>query len=316
MLKPFILAAAASLAFGPSPGAVGQLRIATSDATAALRDGLHRSGLRVTVWYPAKAGAAETRIDIGPADHPVFVIGAAAPDAPFVDTKQRPTVLVSHGFGGSARMMGWFGTALARAGYVVIAVDHPGSNGLDALTVPGGVLWWDRVQDLRAALEAAKNDPAVGVHIDAGRVGVAGFSAGGGAALLSVGARADLEHFAAFCRSRPADGVCAPQMEFAISDADRARILALPDIAKEVARAREDMTLRDVRAAFVMAPALVQAMSPESPGVGHYDFLGVCTVQGHASAPACAAVKAPQDATHKAAVDMALAFFGAAMGPP
>jgi predicted dienelactone hydrolase len=26
-------------------------------------------------------------------------------------------------------MMGWLGTALARAGYLVIAVDHPGNNG-------------------------------------------------------------------------------------------------------------------------------------------------------------------------------------------
>jgi predicted dienelactone hydrolase len=37
--------------------------------------------------------------------------------------------------------MGWFGTALAEAGYIVVSVDHPGNNGIDEMTVRGAVLW-------------------------------------------------------------------------------------------------------------------------------------------------------------------------------
>ena len=44
-------------------------------------------------------------------------------------------------------------------------------------------------------------------------------------------------------------------------------------------------------------------------GVGHYDFLATCTPVGKAVVPFGTA-KVPQDETHKAAIDMALAFFG------
>ena len=48
------------------------------------------------------------------------------PNAPFAtDNIRQPVLLLSHGFGGTARIMGWFGIAMARAGYIVIAVDHP-----------------------------------------------------------------------------------------------------------------------------------------------------------------------------------------------
>ncbi|TGV60768.1 hypothetical protein EN803_38350, partial [Mesorhizobium sp. M2D.F.Ca.ET.160.01.1.1] len=95
----------------------------------------------------------------------------------------------ARGKGGSARMMGWLGTALARAGYLVIAVDHPGNNGVDTLTLPGSLLTWLRADDLRAALAAVQADPVLGPHVDPERLGVAGFSAGGYTALLAAGAR-------------------------------------------------------------------------------------------------------------------------------
>ena len=264
-------------------------------------------------------------------------------------------ILFSHGFGGTARMMGWFGTALARAGYVVIAVDHPGNNGLDQMTAAGAVLPWDRAQDLRAALDAAKADPAIGPHLDPARIGVSGFSAGGFTALVSAGARVDMGRFQAFCARNPTDGVCAPQKEFALSLDDMKRALASPDLAAEAAHAGDDHTIPGVRAAFAIAPAIVQALPPQDlaqikapvaiilgdadpvappatnglvvaqeiahaqlkvlPGVGHYDFLSACTPAA-AVVPLCTAIKVPQDPTHQAAIDMALSFFGAALGAP
>jgi len=56
-----------------------------------------------------------------------------AADAPFADAARHPLILVSHGFGGVARQMTRLGAPLARAGYVVVAVDHPGTNGRDGV---------------------------------------------------------------------------------------------------------------------------------------------------------------------------------------
>jgi predicted dienelactone hydrolase len=336
-------------------GPVGERHLMTTDATAALRNADASSGVRVTVWYPAAAGAVEQRLDIGPPGHPLFIVGAAAPDAPFADARPRPVILFSHGFGGAARMMGWFTTALARAGYVVVAVDHPGNNGIDKMTVAGAILSWDRAQDLRAALAAAEADPAIGPHLDLSRLGVAGFSAGGYTALVSVGARVDVARLMAFCRANPTDGVCAPQKEFVVTQDDIQRALATPAIAAEAAHAGDDHAIPRVRAAFAMAPAIVQELPPEGlarirapvaiilgdidpvappatnglvaataipnaelkvlPGVGHYDFLATCTPDGVAHVPICNA-KVSQDQTHKAAIDMALAFFGRTLGAP
>ena len=69
-------------------------------------------------------------------------------NAPFEDARPRPVILFSHGFGGTARIMAWFGTALARHGLIVIAVDHPGNNGRDPMTLAGAVLNWERPGDL------------------------------------------------------------------------------------------------------------------------------------------------------------------------
>ncbi|HEY1750641.1 MAG TPA: alpha/beta hydrolase, partial [Caulobacteraceae bacterium] len=333
---------------------VGERHLTAVNPTAALRDAGHRDSVRVTVWYPAAAGARPVPLDIGPPGKPLFRIGDAAPDAGFADAARHPVVLFSHGFGGSARIMAWFALPLARAGYVVVAVDHPGNNGLDKMTVAGATMFWDRPGDLAAALAAAKADPAVGPHLDLARLGVAGFSAGGFTAIAATGARADLARFAGFCEAHPTDGVCAPQKELAVTQDQARAALASPELAPERARSGDDHAIPGVRAAFAMAPAIVQAFDPASlaadhtpvaiilgtadpvappdtngrvaarllpharltelPGVGHYDFLATCTPAGVAAIPVCAD-KVPQEATHKAAVDAALAFFHKTLAP-
>jgi predicted dienelactone hydrolase len=285
-----------------------------------------------------------------------MLVGAVVPNAPFADARPRPVILFSHGFGGSAQGMGWFTLPLARAGYVVVAVDHHGNNGVDKMTAAAAMMPWDRAGDLAAALAAAKADPAIGPHMDLRRLGVSGFSAGGFTALVSAGARVDMTRFVAFCRAHPTDGVCAPQKEFTLTLDDAQKILAAsPDLAAESAHAGDDHAIPGVRAVFAIAPAIVQALPPEGlakikvpvaiilgdadpvatpatnglaaakaiphvelkvlPGVGHYDFIATCTPAGMAAIPVCAA-KLPQEPTHRAAVDMALAFFARTLGPP
>jgi predicted dienelactone hydrolase len=332
----------------------GEIHRVTTENTASLRDAQHRSELRITVWYPA-ADAVESPLVIGPPGRPLFDVGSVAPNAAFAgDGAQRPVILLSHGFGGTARIMGWFGIPLARSGYVVIAVDHPGNNSVDEMTVAGARLWWDRAEDLRSALDAIGRDPAIGPHMDWGRVGVAGFSAGGFTALVAAGARVEPPRLARFCDENPDDGICRPQLEFAIAPEDYAKNLAVPDVAAETARAGDDHAIPQIRAAFAMAPALVQALDPASlarlstpvhivlgdadtvappttngivagaaipnaevdrlPGVGHYDFLASCTDAARAIIPQCKAAVAQAEAHHRA-ITAAEAFFGQYLSP-
>ncbi len=346
---------AAGFSAAAAAGPVGERHLIATNPTAALRDAEHRDTIRVTVWYPAAADAKEASIDIGPPGKPLFLVGSDAADAPFADNLRRPVILFSHGFGGSAGIMAWFTLPLARAGYVVIAVEHPGNNARDKMTIGGAIMFWDRPGDLAAALAAARADPAIGPHLDLDRLGVAGFSAGGYTAIASTGARVDLGRLQRFCTANPADGICMPQKEFPLSTAQMIAASKSPELAPEVARSGGDHAIPGVKAAFAIAPAIVQAFVPASlaadqtpiaiilgsadpvappdtngrvaarllphaelqevPGVGHYDWLATCTPAGVAAIPVCAD-KVPQDPTHQAAIDDALAFFARTLGPP
>jgi len=190
----------------------GEMSRQASSRSAALRNHADPA-IRILVWYPAASAEAELPADAG---SPVFVAGTVAAKAAFADGLRHPVVLLSHGFGGTGRQMTWLGTALARAGYVAVAVDHPGTNGIDGITAQGAYAPWERAGDLTAALELVLGDPALASHVDRDRVGVAGFSMGGFAAALIVGARADFGNFTAFCQSPRRDAICNKQAEFAL----------------------------------------------------------------------------------------------------
>lgn len=330
-------------------GAVGEIHRVAHTPSAALRDAQHSDALRITVWYPAADNAAETPLQVGPPDHPLFDAGRAAADAPFAPGRH-PVILFSHGFGGSARMMAWFGTALARAGDVVIAVDHPGTNGRDPMTMAGSLLVWDRAVDLRVALATARADAQIGAHLDSQRLGVAGFSMGGSTALLSAGARIDIDHYLRFCHSQAADATCVAQAEAPDQTlAAREQALKTPQMAPLAKHAGDDYAIPGVRAVFVMAPGGIEAIAPASlhtldtpvsillgdadpvappanngklaanllphaslkalPGVGHYDFLANCTALGQQQEPLCQHFPVPQQTTHATAIATAEAFF-------
>lgn len=245
------------------PVIVGERHGVAHLPSAAVRDAAGRDAVRYTAWYPATPDARKQPIVIGPVDAPLFTVGSAAADAG-IGSGRLPTLLLSHGNGGSARMMGWFGIAMARAGYLVIAVDHPGNNGIDPMTLAGSILIWERAEDLKAALTAVQADPQLGPHVDASRLGVAGFSAGGFTALVAAGARVDLARLIAFCRAKPDDGVCTPQLESPGTTLEaRIAAAASPALAPYMARAADDHGIPGIGAVFLMAPAIVQAFGPE-----------------------------------------------------
>lgn len=338
-------------AAAPSP-AVGETHGMAHTPSAAVRDAGHSDQVRYTVWYPAQPGVQQQPLVIGPPGAPLFVAGSSAIDAP-VAPGRWPVLLLSHGNGGSARMMSWFGTALVQSGYVVVAVDHPGNNGVDAMTEAGSILVWNRADDLAVALAAVQADPVLAPHVDAGRLGLVGYSAGGFTALVAAGARPDMSRLAAFCKASPKDGVCMPQAENPEMTLERRMAAAAtPELAPWVAKSAEDRRIPNVRAVFLMAPAIVQALKPGElarlevplsvvvgetdaiappasnskviadandktrlqvlPLVGHYDFLADCTELGRDRLGELCEVTTDKQDTHQATIQQARSLFDSA----
>jgi predicted dienelactone hydrolase len=311
-----ICAMTALSASAAEPFTAGERRLVTTSPTAAVRN--HGdAAMRLIIWYPASAPEAE--VHTGASDSPTFIAGTVATDAPFAGARH-PLILLSHGFGGSARQMTWLGAALARHGYVAVAVDHPGTNSIDGVTDAGAYAPWAWAADLRAALDFALNRPELARHIDSRRIGVAGFALGGYASLLSVGARSDFSHFVAFCDGPHRDAMCDKHFEYPLDYRRRAEVLARPDMQALAAEESTDLGDPRIRALFLIAPAFVEALDPASlsrirvpvgivlgsadpvappatngelaarlipgarlrmlPGVAHYDFLSECGPAG------------------------------------
>ncbi len=274
--------------------------------------------LAATVWYPAAIGDAVTK----PWQVGVFDFGNSALDAPFREVDHRwPLIVVSHGTGGSAAQMSWLAQALAARGFIVAGVNHHGNTAAeDALLIPGFTLWWERARDLQVLLDRLLADPRLAQWIDHERIGVAGFSIGGYTAALAVGARVDLEAFARYCSSHEDDDSCRPPPESDHRPEQFRDFLDRDPRAREsLARVGEDHRDPRFRAAYLLAPAVAQALDPGSvaaidipvsittgssdtlilptlvremaeriPGsrlqvldaVGHYTFLAPCSASG------------------------------------
>jgi len=213
---------------------------------------------------------------------------------------------------------------------------------------------WNRADDLAAALAAVQADPVLAPHVDVGRLGLVGYSAGGFTALVAAGARPGMSRLAAFCNASPKDGVCMPQAENPEMTLERRMAAAATsELAPWVARSAEDRRIPNVRAVFLMAPAIVQAFEPDElarleaplsvvvgeadaiappvsnskviadandnvrlqvlPLVGHYDFLADCTELGRERVGELCEVKADKQATHQAAIQLARSLFDSAL---
>jgi predicted dienelactone hydrolase len=283
--------------------------------------GAQHQELRVTVWYPAAENAVETQQVIGKPDAPLFLAGKAAEHAPMAPAlDERPLIVLSHGTGGSAMQMAWLGTALARAGYIAAAVNHPGNNSLEPYTAEGFVLWWERATDLSEVIDGMLADPEFGSKIDKDRIGAAGFSIGGYTVLALGGARTDISALTDLCKQQPDAPVChVPEMK---EMGTPEQMLAAVRKTSGVSLARSDESFADprVHAVFAIAPAVGMTLTRDSlramkvpvflvvgsadpiappkdnadvirardhrargtvlPNVAHYTFLDTCTAAG------------------------------------
>ncbi|CAB3745986.1 alpha/beta hydrolase family protein [Paraburkholderia humisilvae] len=191
------------------------------------------------VWYPTDAQASPHLI--GRATQ------AVALNAP-VAGQNLPLVVISHGSGG------WYGghydtaITLARAGFVVAAVTHRGDSFDDHSRA---VQIWRRPAQLKRLTDYMLTRWPQRASIDASRVGVFGFSAGGFTALVAAGGMPDLNRIGPYCVDHPAAETCVI-------------VRNAPGLVGRVTTLPPSVWVHDrrIRAAVVAAPAIGFAFGP------------------------------------------------------
>jgi len=210
-----------------------------------------------------------------------------------------PLILLSHGSMGSLFGHHDFATELARKGYIVISVMHPGDNFQDSsLTGTSGAIYGRPLQ-ISAALSAALQDTTLGRHTDKNRIGFLGFSAGGTTGLILAGARPDFARLVDYCARRINDiHVCESEGNIRIEKPELAPS-ADPRIQSFILLAPLSVIFSPEALTSVKAPLLVftgskdEELSPDEnaislaketqaelkiiPDASHFTFLSPCT---------------------------------------
>lgn len=175
--------------------------------TTTLPDTHNNRPLEMAVWYPAATTAKPKLI----ADNVVFIGVLAVPDAAPTPGKH-PLVVLSHGYGGNWGKQAWLASALAQQGYIVAAVNHPGTTSQDRSAQAAAQLW-QRPRDLSRAIDALLAQPAPFGAVDSGRIAVVGHSLGGWTVMETAGARFDPALFARDCSAHPTLVACTAYRE-------------------------------------------------------------------------------------------------------
>jgi predicted dienelactone hydrolase len=152
-------------------------------------------------------------------------------------------------------MLAWLGEGLARAGYVVAAVNHHGNTSAEPMPTPEGfMLWWERATDLSRVVDRLAADRQFAESIDWNRIGAAGFSLGGYTAVAVAGGRTSLERWASFCESAGRDSTCTAQPEFPEALVEFENIRDRADVQGSIARHGDSYRDTRFRAVLAIAP--------------------------------------------------------------
>lgn len=246
-------------------------------------------GVELGIWYPAHGRSVA--MPLGPNVQQV-VPGAAVPEG------KHPLVVISHGTGGAFSGHADTAIALAKAGFIVAALTHPGDNWRDQSRV---AMVEDRPRALSALIDFMLTSWPGHEAVDKGHIAAFGFSAGGFTALAEAGGRPDLSTIARHCADHPtwfdcrllashppADRpiwswkgdkrikalvVAAPALGFAF---DRTGLASFT-MPIQLWRADDDQILPAPDYADAVRGALPKAPEFHAvAGAGHFDFLMPC----------------------------------------
>lgn len=161
-----------------------------------LDDPLDHRPMRAIAFYPTRAAVSPTTLGL-------FTLPLAE-EAPAV-AGRHPLLVISHGNGGTPLALRDLVLALARRGFVVITLVHPGDNLHDQSRLGALSNLYGRPLQVSEAISAALADERLAPLLDPRRIGVIGYSAGGETALILAGAQPRLERLRRYCTRRPDD---------------------------------------------------------------------------------------------------------------
>ncbi|KZN13131.1 lipoprotein signal peptide [Marinomonas sp. TW1] len=179
--------------------------------------------LKVSVWYPSKdvfptEKIAENRAFVG-----TNVVRIGTPLA-----GKFPLVVISHGYRGSWRNQNWLATTLVQDGYVVAALDHPGTTSFDHAP-DDAAKWWARPQDMSRLLDWLLSKADFKRFIDPTNITAIGHSLGGWTVMSLAGAKVDIEQLSAECLPSPNSRVCGLRSELGLFDDKPLSVTSLRD---------------------------------------------------------------------------------------
>jgi predicted dienelactone hydrolase len=182
---------------GQAAAAEAGLRLQTLPAA-----GEAQAAIPIALYYPTQAAARP--MTMGPFSPEVAM--RAEPEAAV-----KGLIVVSHGTGGSELGHSRLAVALARSGYLVAALRHPGDNYQDnSLLTSGGARYFsERPRQVSRVIDALLSDPQwkdrIAGDAKGPRVGAVGHSAGGYTVLALAGGRPNVSLIAQHCRQHRAD---------------------------------------------------------------------------------------------------------------
>ncbi|WP_459205699.1 alpha/beta hydrolase family protein [Pseudomonas sp. MLB6B] len=254
-------------------------------------DGLPMQAL---AFYPSEAAPASTLLDgyrVEAAERLPLAVG------------RFPLLVMSPGNSGSPLALHDLATALARRGFVVVAVEHPGDNARDHSRLGASSNLYGRPLQVSAAITAARADARLGAVLDHGKVGVIGYSAGGETALILAGAEPDPARLQQHCAQYPDDtDACQHQGVLRVDHAEL-KPQADPRVGAVMLMAPLSLLFGRQSLAQVQVPALIysgdhdqllmlernaEALArklPQPPdyrllqGAGHFVFMAPCDPQ-------------------------------------
>jgi predicted dienelactone hydrolase len=163
-----------------------------------------QQAIHVVLFYPTQDSAKS--IPMGPFTPTVAINGK--PDAIV-----KGLIVLSHGTGGAELNHTGLAEALAKNGYLVAAIKHPGDNWQDQslFSVPGGYYFSERPRQASRVIDAILSDPEwkprISVDAHGPRVGAVGHSAGGYTVLALAGGVPDLMRIASHCKTDSDDPI-------------------------------------------------------------------------------------------------------------
>jgi predicted dienelactone hydrolase len=256
--------------------------------------------LHISIWYPTDDAATATQVGENKVFFGVPAIANAMPE-----NITHPLVVLSHGYSGSWRNLGWLAAELVHQGYVVAAPDHPGTTSFDRSAAQAAKLW-ERPRDLSRVIDALLGDQALAGTIEPTRIAAIGHSLGGWTVTALGGARFNTEKSAQDCKTGAGPQACALAAELGIvsgvaskldGDLRDKRISAVVSLDLGLARGftPESLTAFPVPALVInagvdmvdmpikqesayLAATLPAATSQihEIPDATHYSFMQVC----------------------------------------